>query len=332
MADAGKRQNLGRGLSALLGDDPRDDEASARGREYRTVPIEFLRPGRHQPRRTFDDDEIANLAQSIREKGVLQPILVRHLPDDENAFEIIAGERRWRAAQVAQVHEVPVVVKDLSDGESLEIALVENLQRQDLSALEEAEGYHRLIEDFSHTQEDLGRVLGKSRSHVANMIRLLGLPDPVKTLLDTRALSAGHARALLNATDPIALARKVVNRGLNVRQTEALVRDGHARSGRAHRPEARAADTVALERDLSNLLGLKVRFKFSGAGGTLTLHYASLEQLDDILHRLSEGVHGEALKTAHEVDPANDEAIGTPGTGANPRSGGTEARNPDDDS
>ncbi|MDP6804223.1 MAG: ParB/RepB/Spo0J family partition protein [Rhodospirillales bacterium] len=315
MADAGKRQNLGRGLSALLGDALPDTQVSAEGREYRTVPIELLRPGRHQPRRSFDDDEIANLAQSIREKGVLQPILVRHLPGEENAFEIIAGERRWRAAQVAQVHAVPVVVKDLSDRESLEIALVENLQRQDLSALEEAEGYRRLIEDFSHTQEDLGRVLGKSRSHVANMIRLLSLPDPVKTLLDARALSAGHARALLNAADPVGLARKVVNRGLNVRQTEALVRDGQGRTGKSRRPDARDADTVALERDLSNLLGLKVRIKFSGIGGTLTLNYASLEQLDDILHRLSEGAHGEALTTADDFGHANDEATTAPGPG-----------------
>jgi len=331
MADAGKRQNLGRGLSALLGDELPDPDGRPRGSEYRTVAIEDLHPGRHQPRRTFDDDEIANLAQSIREKGVLQPILVRHLAGEEGAFEIIAGERRWRAAQIAQVHEVPVVVKDFSDRESLEIALVENLQRQDLSALEEAEGYRRLIEDFSHSQENLGRVLGKSRSHVANMIRLLSLPDPVKALVDARALSAGHARALLNASDPIALAHKVVNRGLNVRQTEALVRDGRARSGRPRRPDARDADTVVLERDVSNLLGLKVRIKFSGTGGTLTLHYASLEQLDDILHRLSEGAHGEALRAANEGDPANDQATALPGRNSDVGLAEANTPIPDDD-
>ncbi len=330
MADAGKRQNLGRGLSALLGDELPDANGRPRGSDYRIVPIEFLHPGRHQPRRTFDDDEIANLAQSIREKGVLQPILVRPLADEENAFEIIAGERRWRAAQVAKVHEVPVVVKELSDRESLEIALVENLQRQDLSALEEAEGYRRLIEEFSHTPENLGRVLGKSRSHVANMIRLLSLPDPVKTLVDSRALSAGHARALLNATDAVALAHKVVNRGLNVRQTEALVRDRSARSRRSRRPDARDADTVVLERDLSNLLGLKVRIKFSGTGGTLTLHYASLEQLDDILHRLSEGAHGEASKAADAGATAYDEATALPGRNSDPGRAEADTPNRDD--
>ena len=302
MSEGAKRQRLGRGLSALLGDDGDGPQGS---RVYRTLPIEYLHPSRYQPRHRIGDEQLADLAQSIREKGILQPILVRRFPDEENAFEIIAGERRWRAAQLAQVHEVPVVVKELDDRETLEIALVENLQRQDLSALEEAGGYKRLMDEFTHTQEDLARVVGKSRSHVANMMRLLALPDPIKEMLESGALSAGHGRALLAAKDPVALASKVVKRSLNVRQTERMVQG----EGRGHRPRAgtKDADTVALERDLSNLLGLKVEIKFRGAAGTLTLHYASLEQLDGILHRLSEGSRG--TRMAGAVPGAEDDPV-----------------------
>ena len=288
MAPEEKRRNLGRGLSALLGDNGDGLPPVDEDRTSRMVPIEFLQPGRYQPRRRIDDDQINDLAQSIREKGILQPILVRRHPDQANAFEIIAGERRWRAAQLAQLHDVPVVIKDLDDRETLEIALIENLQRQDLSALEEAEGYRRLMDEFTHGQEELAKTVGKSRSHVANMMRLLGLPDPIKSLLEDGSLSVGHARALLNADEGETLAIQVVKRGLNVRQTEKLVR----KQTRPPRPRAQAAekdtDTVALERDLSALLGLTAEIQIRGSGGVLTLHYNSLEQLDDVLNRLSQ--------------------------------------------
>ena len=296
MAEGGKRNNLGRGLSALLGDDGEAVTDLGRSRAFMTVPIEFLHPGRYQPRHRVDDGQIDDLAQSIREKGILQPILVRRHGDEANSFEIIAGARRWRAAQVAQLHEVPVVIKELTDREALEIALIENLQREDLSPLEEAEGYLRLMEEFTRTQENLARSVGKSRSHVANMMRLLGLPDPVKDLLGKGELTAGHARALLNAKDPVALALRVVKRGLNVRQTETLVQRKGGANMAGRRRLGKDPDTLALERDLETLLGLKVEIKFRGNGGTLTLHYGSLQQLDGILHRLSGGSHGSQME------------------------------------
>ncbi|MEQ8194505.1 MAG: ParB/RepB/Spo0J family partition protein [Rhodospirillales bacterium] len=300
-AAATPRRGLGRGLSSLLGEEtpaapqaaPQAGTAGTAGAAggVRHLPVEFLRPGKYQPRKYMDDAGIDELARSIEEKGILQPLLVRRLEGETEAFEIIAGERRWRAAQRAKVHEVPVLVKDLSDEEVLEVALIENLQRQDLSALEEAEGYRRLMEEFRHTQEDLAKVVGKSRSHVANMMRLLGLPDTVKTLLAAGALSAGHARALLNAKEPMKLAKKVVNRGLSVRQTEKLVQKekDQQKPTRAISATAKDANTLSLERDLTNLLGLKTEIKFHGEGGSITIHYGSLDQLDDILLRLSHG-------------------------------------------
>ncbi len=284
MVAEGKRRNLGRGLSALLGDGAEDFAALDKPKAVRTVPIDLIRPGFTQPRRRMDKGPIRQLAHSIAEKGVLQPILVRRHAEEAGAFEIVAGERRWRAAQMAHLHEVPVVVKELSDSEALEIALVENLQREDLSPLEEAEAYQRLMEDFAHTQEALGKAVGKSRSHVANMLRLLGLPGPVKEMLDRGELTAGHARALLRSPDLLSLARKVVGRGLNVRQAERL-----ARGAKPRRPAPKDADTQAIERDLASLLGLKVEIRHRDEGGTLKLHYTSLEQLDDVLHRLSHG-------------------------------------------
>jgi ParB family chromosome partitioning protein len=292
MAAEIKRRNLGKGLSALLGEASEDYAKLDRVRSPRAVPIELLRPSPYQPRHRMAEQDLENLAQSVAEKGILQPILVRRHADEPDAFEIIAGERRWRAAQMAQLHEVPVVVKELSDREALEIALVENLQRQDLSPLEEAEGYRRLMEEFTHTQEDLARSVSKSRSHVANMMRLLGLPEPVKAMLDSAELSAGHARALLGAEDAAGLARQVVKRGLNVRQTERLVKSGRAAGKRRSRTAEKDVDTLALERDLSNLLGLAVEVKLRADGGALILHYRSLDQLDDILHRLSHGTRG----------------------------------------
>jgi ParB family chromosome partitioning protein len=284
VSEDGKRRNLGRGLSALFGEESDDIAAADRQRVGKTVPIGFLRAGRFQPRHRFDDDALRALADSIREKGILQPLLVRRHPDAANSYEIIAGERRWRAAQLAQLHEVPVIIKELDDRAALEIALVENIQRADLTVLEEAEGYRRLMAEFGHTQEALAVAVGKSRSHVANMMRLLTLPEPVKQLLDSGALSAGHARALLNAADPAGMAREIVRRGLNVRQAELLAKSG--KTSRHKAPAAKDADTAALERDLTNLLGLKVAISFAGRGGALTIQYRTLEQLDDVIRRL----------------------------------------------
>ncbi|HVI52783.1 MAG TPA: ParB/RepB/Spo0J family partition protein [Candidatus Sulfotelmatobacter sp.] len=329
MSGEAPRRGLGRGLSALLGDPApvaapvtptvmmattiptTPGEASVPvsmvdpSRLVRYLPIEKLYPGKFQPRRVFDQNAIDDLAESVKAKGILQPILVRPL-EKQDRFEIIAGERRWRAAQKANLHEVPVIVREMADIEALEIALIENLQRQDLSPLEEAEGYRRLMNEFKHTQEELAQVVGKSRSHVANTMRLLALPDPVKKLLDDGALSAGHARALLTSPDPVALAEQVVAKGLNVRQTEALANQQPGKSPKAgktaggSKPAAgdsayRDADVESLERDLSNLLGLRVSIRTaSQQGGELAVEYGSLEQLDDILHRLSGGLHGRA--------------------------------------
>ncbi|MEP0338182.1 MAG: ParB/RepB/Spo0J family partition protein [Alphaproteobacteria bacterium] len=288
---AEKRRNLGRGLSALLGEDTSPAQAAG----ARQIAIEKLHPGRYQPRRNMGEAELQDLAQSIRELGVLQPILVREHPDRPGDYEIIAGERRWRAAQLAQLHEVPVLVKVLSNKETLEVALVENLQREDLSPLEEAVGLQRLMDEFGHTQEALAKAVGKSRSHVANMLRLLGLPDVVKAMVDKGELSAGHARALLSATAPEALARQVVDQGLSVRQTEQLVqRAATAKSIGARRgPKEKDADTRALETDLSDLLGLRVAIAAKGREGSVTLYYKSLDQLDGLLQRLSGQAAGE---------------------------------------
>lgn len=297
MSGEAKPRGLGRGLSALLGDNDEDYAQLDRLRSQRTVPVELLRPGRQQPRQHVDEDALQELAQSLREKGMLQPILVRRCPDDSQMFEIVAGERRWRAAQLAGLHQVPVIVREFNDAEALEIALVENLQRQDLNPLEEAQGYRRLLDEYGHSQEDLARLLGKSRSHVANMVRLLALPEPVRQMLEQGALTAGHARALLASEDPEALARAVVDNGLNVRRTEDLVRRGRPRAARGQ-ATTKDANTQALERDLSTVLGLKVEIRFRGRGGALVLHYQSLEQLDDILHRLNSTGSGSASRVS----------------------------------
>ncbi len=292
MAADKKRHNLGRGLSALLGEDGAEDYSGlGKPGVSQQLPIEQLQPGRLQPRHSMDSEPIKDLARSIREKGVLQPLLARRLPGQDSAYEIVAGERRWRAAQQAQLHEIPVIIKELTDREALEIAMVENLQRQDLSPLDEAMGYRRLMDEFSHNQKDLAHTLGKSRSHVANTLRLLDLPDAVKKMLDAGKLSAGHARALLTADDPTTLAGQVVKQGLNVRQTAKLAQDTGRKKKRGRKPAAKDADILGLERDMSNLLGLRVEIKFLGKakGGTLSVHYRTLDQLDDILGRLSHG-------------------------------------------
>jgi ParB family chromosome partitioning protein len=243
-----------------------------------------------QPRRRFAEAELEALAQSIREKGIVQPLLVRPITDQEAdlgsvsgaSFELVAGERRWRAAQRVGLHEVPVVIRPLGDSEVIEIALVENLQREDLSPLEEAEAYSRLVREFGRSQAGLAEAVGKSRSHVANTLRLLGLPASVRQSLEEGALSAGHARALLGAADPTALAREVVRRGLNVRATERLVRRRSQQPEPQPRP-VRAPDTLALEQELAKALGLRVNLAPKRRGGSLTMHYSSLEQLDRLL-------------------------------------------------
>jgi ParB family chromosome partitioning protein len=291
MSEEARRRGLGRGLSALFGEEA-EEVASEPARAATTVPVELLHPSRYQPRRNFDVEALAALVESVKAQGILQPLLVRRHPEIAGAYEIVAGERRWRAAQAAQLHEVPIVLRELADREALEIALVENVQRQDLSPLEEAEGYQRLMNEFEHTQEDLARAVGKSRSHIANMLRLLSLPDPVRAMVQDGRLTAGHARALLSATDPVTLAEEVVAKSLNVRQAERLAQEskGGGKSGGASGGGGVAtkdADTIALEHELTTLLGLKVTIAFSGQGGALTIHYRTLDQLDDVLRRLS---------------------------------------------
>jgi ParB family chromosome partitioning protein len=292
MSERTRRPSLGRGLAALFGETAARVPAGPSA--MRQVPIEAIRPSAFQPRRHFADAELDELAQSIREKGVLQPLLVRPLgeADEEVAFELIAGERRWRAAQRAGLHEVPVLLRALNDVEVLEIALVENLQREDLSALEEAEAYTRLMREFGRSQASLAEAVGKSRSHVANTIRLLSLPKSVRQMLERGALSPGHARALLALPDPTPAAEEVVNRGLNVRATEALVRRRVSRPGGATAAPARSPrdpNTAALERELTDALGLKVTVATRAGGGALTIEYSNLDQLDRILALLRRG-------------------------------------------
>jgi len=282
MIEDARRRSLGRGLSALLG-----EEDAAPAAPPHTMRIDLLHPGRYQPRHQFDTAGIEALAQSIREKGVLQTLLVRPHPEITDAFEIVAGERRWRAAQLAQLHEVPVVLREIEDREALEIALVENLQRQDLSALEEAEAYQRLLDEFSYTQEAVAQALSKSRSHVANTLRLLDLPTAVKQLLDEGKLTAGHARALLGASDPLGLAEVVVRRGLNVRQVERLAQRSKAKPSQ-RTPREKDADTRSVEHELTLALGMTVRIEpaHNGRAGTLSIAYQSLDQLGDLIGRL----------------------------------------------
>jgi ParB family chromosome partitioning protein len=282
-----RRQPLGRGLAALFGETGAAPAESGAG-AVREIAIELIRPGAFQPRRHFDETELEALAQSIREKGVLQPLLVRPVDETAAAFELIAGERRWRAAQRAGLHLVPVLVRALSDVEALEIALIENLQREDLTVLEQANAYRRLIDEFGRTQGNIAAALGKSRSHVANTLRLLGLPEIVRRRLEEGTLSAGHARALLAAEDPAAIAAEIIRRGLNVRVTEQLVKRRGAPRHLSRR-QVRDADTLALERDLTQVLGLRVTIAGKARGGALTLHYASLDQLDRLLALLRAG-------------------------------------------
>lgn len=273
---------LGRGLSALLGDAA---AASPSAPGLRTLQIGVMEPGPFQPREAMDEAALAELAASIREHGVLQPILVRPVKSKPNRYQIIGGERRWRAAQAAGLHEVPALVREFSDREAMAAGLVENLQRQDLNPLEEAEGYGRLTEQFGLTQEALARAVGKSRPHVANTLRLLGLPPRVCDLLREGALTAGHARALLTAKDPVALALQVVDRGLNVRQAEALAAAKNV--GPAPRQPKSDAETRALERQITGHLGIKVTIRHGARGGQVILAYKDLDQLDGLVRLLT---------------------------------------------
>ena len=297
---AGRRANLGRGLSSLLGDSGSADRpASAAG--TRLVPIGQIRANPDQPRRYFNPDALAELSASIAAKGILQPILVRPDPAAEGDFQIIAGERRWRAAQQAGVHDVPVVVRQFDDTAVLEIALIENIQRADLDAIEEAAGYQRLIQDFGRSQDEIAKAVGKSRSHIANLMRLLTLPPAVQAMVIDGRLSAGHARALINASDPVALAERVMSGGLNVRQTEALVRDAGA--GKVDGPGAGAgtaakiaaavkdADTRALEAAVAARLGLATEISYGAdtGRGVISFKFQSLEELDALLDKLGAG-------------------------------------------
>ncbi len=294
MAEEGQRvARLGRGLAALIGDVGDEDGVVDRGRGQKHVPVEFLKPNPRNPRKSFSEDDLADLASSIRERGVIQPIVVRALPDLADAYEIIAGERRWRAAQRAGLHQVPIVIVEADDRTSLEFAIVENVQRADLNPLEEAAGYQRLMDEFTYSQTDLATVIGKSRSHVANTMRLLKLPASVQDMLSVGDLSAGHGRALLSVDNPEAVARRIRDQGMNVRDVERLAQEHLAQEGEepARRPRKRKGgekdpDTRALEQALEDVLGLTVSIDHKGRGGELRIRYGSLDQLDQLCRRL----------------------------------------------
>lgn len=289
MAMAEERSRLGRGLAALIGDVGDETAAIDRARGQKRVPIEYLKANPKNPRRHFDSEELDNLAASIREKGILQPILVRPIRGKADSYEIVAGERRWRAAQRAGVHDVPITLLEINDREALEIAIVENVQRADLNPLEEASGYEHLLEQFKYSQNDLAKVVGKSRSHIANTLRLLKLPNSVKKLLSEGKLTAGHARALLAHDDPEKLAKAIVDGGLNVRDVEALTpAERKTPKGKTAKTKAAAksADVRALERKLTDQLGLSVVINNRGARGELRIRYRSLEQLDAVCRKL----------------------------------------------
>ena len=278
-----KTHSLGQGLDALFGNRPEELGIGNGERGSQTLTLDLIRPSSQQPRKHFDETELNELATSIQENGVLQPILVRPDPVNSGGYEIVAGERRWRAAQIAQCHEVPVVIRTLKDREALEISLIENIQRHDLSAIEEARGYRHLTEEFGETQDGIARQVGKSRSHVANAIRLLKLPERVQQWLEEGVLQAGHARALLAAKDPTGLAKIVIKQGLSVRQTEKLVNRLHVSKTRV---QGKSADTRTLEAELSLVLGLKVTISGDAERGDVRIAYRNLSQLDRLIAKL----------------------------------------------
>jgi ParB family transcriptional regulator, chromosome partitioning protein len=287
-----ERKGLGRGLSALMADvnlSPADNDPVARRIEADSaVAVEKIQPNPNQPRRDFDPQALSELAESIRAKGIIQPLVVRRIPGGD-MYEIVAGERRWRAAQMAQLHEVPIVIRDFTDSEVLEIAIIENIQRADLNAVEEALGFRQLMDRFGHTQEKLAEALAKSRSHIANTLRLLNLPEEVQGLVRAGELSAGHARALIGAVDPVGMARKVVASGLSVRDTEKLAKAAAAKPDRPRAARAeKDADTRAIEADLSANLGMVVTIDHNATGGgVLQIKYKDLDQLDQLCQALS---------------------------------------------
>ncbi len=288
MADEA-RSRLGRGLASLIGDVGGEAAHLDRPRAQRKVPIEFLKPNPRNPRREFPDAELGELANSIKAHGVIQPIVVRPVKGVQDRYEIIAGERRWRAAQTAGLHEVPIVPVDVSDSDALEIAIIENVQREDLNAMEEAQGYHALSNEFQRSQDEIAKIVGKSRSHVANMMRLTKLPAEVQAYIALGQLSAGHARALIGVPDPTASAKRIVEEGLNVRQAEALA---HVEGVPVRKPQktrggkVKDPDTLALEKRVSDALGLTVNVDHRDHGGTVHIRYSSLDQLDEVVRRL----------------------------------------------
>lgn len=284
------RPRLGRGLAALLGENATNFEsANGSGNAVRRLPIEFLRPNPRNPRKAFNEEELNNLVESIREKGVIQPVLARPLAGAPNVFELIAGERRWRAAQKAGLHDLPVIILDVDDKETLELAIIENVQRADLNVLEEALGYEQLVAEFAYTQNDLAKIIGKSRSHIANTMRLLKLPAQTRKYVELGELSAGHARALLAVPDPDTVALDVIRRGMTVRDVEQLGQNAAADRGSVKKTSQKAAkdpDLQACEADLANVLGLKVQIERAGEGGRVIVRYATLEQLDMLIAKL----------------------------------------------
>ncbi|MEN9754501.1 MAG: hypothetical protein RLZ07_883 [Pseudomonadota bacterium] len=290
MAEEQNRSRLGRGLAALIGEVNETPASSApdRARGARKIPTEFLRASPRNPRRHFSDEELEDLANSIREKGIIQPILVRPIQGVDGVYEIIAGERRWRAAQRASLHEVPIVIIEAADREAFEIALIENVQRADLNPLEEALGYEKLAADYGYSQNDLARVIGKSRSHIANTMRLAKLPESVRDLLASGALSAGHARALLAVKEPENVARRIIEQGLTVRDVERIAQDdtGGTKTTSPTKKTEKDPDTRALEKALEDVLGLGVSIMHGARGGELRIKYRTLEQLDNICLRL----------------------------------------------
>ncbi|WP_432448530.1 ParB/RepB/Spo0J family partition protein [Aliiroseovarius marinus] len=295
MSNKQKSRGLGRGLSALMADvvveEPSTTKSETPRRADLLVPIERISPNPEQPRRRFTQEQLDDLASSIKEKGVIQPLIVRPKPNAEGEYEIVAGERRWRASQIAQLHELPVIVRSYDDTEALEVAIIENIQRADLNAIEEAAGYRDLMDRFGHTQEKVSEALGKSRSHIANLLRLLNLPDEVQEFVREGRLSAGHARTLVTADNPVDLARQIIKKGLSVRAAEKLAK-GKSEPNPAKSPTVRKekdADTKALEADLSAAIGMKVQIDHlsGGEAGVMSIRYSNLDELDELCGKLS---------------------------------------------
>jgi ParB family transcriptional regulator, chromosome partitioning protein len=285
------KSRLGRGLAALMGDVGNEAQMLERTRSQRRVPVEFLKPNARNPRRTFAEEELTELADSIRERGIIQPILARTVRGAMDQFEIVAGERRWRAAQRAGLHDVPIIVLEVDDRQALELAIIENVQRSDLNALEEAGGYQALADEFKYSQDEIAKIVGKSRSHVTNTLRLTRLPEGVQNYIRSGKLSAGHARALIGQPDPEAMAKAIVEQGLNVRQTEAIAQEQAELTGKIAKLRTQTgkdADTVALEKRLSDALGLVVSIAHRGKGGELKIRYKTLEQLDEIIRKIEQ--------------------------------------------